>query len=296
MPWRELNVYGVQMKRIVRICLVLTMAGVHFLTCHPVMADGPAPQERPWEKFSIGAGVFLTAVDSNVRFGTGLGVDIDVEKALGLDSTNTVFRADALWRFTLNRRHRLDFTWFSFRREGSRQIVDDITFEDDDGNTVTIPSGTSVEAFFDLDIYELAYSYSFFQDDRIDLAAGIGLYVMPIDFGIKVSGLFEEEEEENFTAPLPVFGLRMDVALTPRWFIRSGAQVFYAEIDNFTGSIMEFRTALEYNPWKHVGIGLGFDILGIRLESENEDWPGIDLKGKVEFNYAGLQFYLRLFF
>ena len=284
------------MKNLMRRCLVLALAGVQLLAFRAAMAGEWNLEEKPWEKFCVNTGVFLTTVDSSVRFGSGLGVDIDVEKALDLNSTNTVFRADALWRFTQNRRHRIDFTWFSFRRDGNRQIVEDIIIEDDDGNTITIPSGSSVEAFFDLDIYELAYSYSFFQDDRIDLAAGIGIYVMPIDFGIKVSGLLDEDEEENFTAPLPVFSLRMDVALNPRWFIRTGAQVFYVEIDNFNGSIMEFRTALEYNPWKHVGIGLGFDTLGIRLESENEDWPGIDLKGKVEFNYVGLQLYLRLFF
>ncbi len=114
-------------------------------------------------------------------------------------------------------------------------------------------------------------------DERIDLAAGIGVYIMPIDFGIKVSGLLDKEGSEKFTTPLPVFGLRMDVALTPKWFIRTGAQVCYLKYDNFTGSILEFRTALEYNPWKHVGIWLGFDTFGLRLEADGEDWPGIDL-------------------
>jgi hypothetical protein len=77
-----------------------------------------------------------------------------------------------------------------------------------------------------LDIYELAYSYSFLQDDRIDLAALIGLYVMPIDFGINVAGLVNVNESEKFTAPLPVVGLRMDIALAPRWFLRTGTQIF----------------------------------------------------------------------
>jgi hypothetical protein len=47
--------------------------------------------------------------------------------------------------------------------------------------------------------------------------------------------------------------------------------------------------AVEYNPWKHVGMGLGFDLLGVRVEAEGEDWPGIDLNGKVEFIYTGFQ-------
>ena len=200
-----------------------------------------------------------------------------------------------MWRFTENRRHRLDFTWFAFRRDGSRQIAGDITIGDGDNQT-TIDAETTVEAFFDLDLYELAYSYSFLQDDRIDLAAGIGFYVMPMDFGIKATCLVDEEGSERFTAPLPVLGLRMDVALTPKWFLRSGAQVFYLEYENFTGRVLEFRAVVEYNPWEHVGIGLGIDSLSINVEAEGEDWPGIDLKGNVEFDYAGVQLYLRLFY
>jgi hypothetical protein len=29
---------------------------------------------------------------------------------------------------------------------------------------------------------------------------------------------------------------------------------------------------------------------------DGEDWPGIDFNGDVEFNYAGLQLYLRIFY
>ena len=275
--------------------LTLTMAVVFFLIPQAGWSEQSDLEGRPWEKVSVNLGVFFSAVDSSFRIGSGVGLDIDVEDLLDLDSSNTVFRTDAMWRFSENRRHRLDFTWFAFRRDGSRQIAGDITIGEGD-DQITIDAGTTVEAFFDLDIYELAYSYSFLQDDRIDLAAGIGFYVMPMDFGIKASGLVDEEGSKRFTAPLPVLGLRMDVALTPKWFLRSGAQVFYLEYENFTGSVLEFRAAVEYNPWEHVGIGLGIDSLSVNVEAEGEDWPEIDFKGNVEFDYAGVQLYLRLFY
>ena len=117
------------------------------------------------------------------------------------------------------------------------------------------------------------------------------VYTLPtVNTHIKTVG------REKFTAPLPVLGLRMYFALTPQWFIRTGSQVFYLEYDNFTGSVIEFRAAVEYNPWKHVGIGLGFDTLGIQLEADGEDWPGIDFEGNVDFKYTGLQLYLRWFY
>jgi len=250
----------------------------------------------PWEKFGLQAGYFLTSVDSGLRFGTGLGVDIDVEDLLGLDSTNSVFRANALWRFSDNRRHRLDLSWFSLNRDGTRQIGQDIVFEDKDGNEITIDAGTNVNAYFDLDIYELSYSYSFLQDERLDLAVQIGAYVMPIDVGLSATGLVNEERSASFTAPLPVLGLRMDVALTPHWFVRTGAQVFYLGYDNFSGSILQVNAALEYKPWDYLGIGLGFDTMKISVEAEGEDWPGVDFNGTIDFGYNGLQLYLRFFY
>ena len=278
-----------------RLSLTVTMAVVLFLMPQAGWSEDRDLEGQPWEKVGVNLGVFISAVDSSFRIGSGVGLDIDVEDLLDLDATNTVFRTDAMWRFSENRRHRLDFSWFAFRRDGSRQIEGDITIGDGD-DQITIDAGTTVEAFFDLDIYQLAYSYSFLQDDRIDLAAGIGFYVMPMDFGIKATGLVDEEGSQRFTAPLPVLGLRMDVALTPKWFLRSGAQVFYLEYENFTGSVIEFRAAVDYNPWEHVGIGLGIDSLSINVEAEGEDWPEIDFKGNVEFDYAGVQLYLRLFY
>ena len=73
--------------------------------------------------------------------------------------------------------------------------------------------------------------------------------------------------------------------------------MFYLEYEEFSGSILEFRAAVEYNPWEHVGIGVGIDSLGIRVEADGStDWPGIDLNGKLNFDYTGLQVYLRVFY
>lgn len=270
--------------------------GLMLIFSQKISAEERNPYDRPWEKFGANFSVFLSAVDSSFRIGSGIGLDIDVEELLDLDETNTVFRADALWRFSKNRRHRLDFSWFTLNRDATRQIFQDITIQDNNNNQITFATGSTLESNFDLDIYELAYSYSIFQDDRVDLAAGAGLYVIPIDFGIRSTRGSLDRGSASITAPLPVINLRMDFALTPTWFIRSRAQAFYLEFDKFTGSILEFQGALECNPWKHVGIGLGFDTMGITVEADGEDWPGVDFKGKVEFDYIGLQLYARLFF
>jgi len=253
-------------------------------------------EDTPWEKFSLDLGYFIANTDTGVRLGSGLGVSVDMEDLLGLDSTNSAGRLDASWRFTENRRHRLDFQWFSFRRDGSRTIGEDIHYKDEDGNDQVIEAGTYVESYFDFDIYQVAYSYSFFQDDRIDLAGSLGLYIMPIDFGLNATGLVNVGCSERFTAPLPTLGIRADFAITPKWFFRSGLEVFYLEIGEFAGSIIDASVAVEYLPWKHFGFGLGFDSMNVHVEADGDDYPGIDFKGEVDFQYTGFQLYAKLYF
>ena len=274
-----------------RKCLYLFVAASLFLFSQPAMAE-----DTTWKKFSLSLGYFIANTDTSVRLGSGLGVSVDMEDLLGLDTTNSAGRVNASWRFTDNRRHRLDFEWFSFRRDGSRTIGEDIHYKDKDGNDQVIEAGTHLESFFDFDIYQLAYSYSFFQDDRIDLAGLLGLYVMPIDFGFNATGLVNVGGSENFTAPLPVLGVRIDFAITPKWYFRSGLEVFYLEIGEFAGSILDANVAIEYLPWKHLGFGLGFDSLNVKAEADGDDYPGIDFKGEVNFHYTGLQLYAKLYF
>jgi hypothetical protein len=260
-------------------------------------AESDDAPRTPWDKVSLQAGYFFTTTNTSLRFGSGIGIEIEAEELLGLDTTSDVFRVGGYWRFTKNRRHRLDLSWFSLNRSGERSVDQEFVIEDPDGNEITIPAGTRVDAFFNLDIYKAQYSYSFFQDDRIDLAFVVGLYIMPIEAGFSASGLIDYDLEEKFTAPLPVIGLRNDIALTPKWIVLSGFQVLYLEIDQFEGSIFQANAALEYRPWKHIGLGLGFDLLHLQVEADGEeDYPGIDLRGNIEFTYAGLSVYGKIYF
>jgi hypothetical protein len=249
------------------IPLMILMAFIVTI-CPPVFAEEKAAEKSaenlPWDKFTINLGTFLSNTDSNVRLSAkGVGASIDPEKTLGLDTTTTVLRAEGLWRFTDNRRHRADLTWFAMRRDGETTLGRDITI---DG--VTYPTGSTANTSFDMDIYKVAYSYSFFQDDRMDVGAGLGLYIMPINFTLNVSGALNGYTAESITAPLPVLGLRADFALTPKWFIKSSLDLFYLEYENFN----------------------------LKVEAEGNDYPEIDLVGEIEYKYFGAMLYATFYF
>lgn len=58
---------------------------------------------------------------------------------------------------------------------------------------------------------------------------------------------------------------------------------------------MGANIALEYLPWKHVGFGLGIDAMRVGVEANGSDYPGVDFKGNVEFDYIGAQLYVKVF-
>jgi len=281
------------MSRLILVAIVTVFLAMPCASALAEESDAKkTAEDLPWDKASISLGSFISSTNSNVRLSAdGLGIGIDVEEALGLDTTQTVLRAGGIWRFSDNRLHRAELSWFALRRDGSTQLTQDITI---DG--VTYPTGTQASTSFDLDIYKATYSYSFLQDDRMDIGAGIGLYIMPIRFEFTASGVVNGQVSEAITAPLPVFGLRADFALTPKWLLKSNIDLFYLEYEQFKGMVYDTSVAVEYKAFKRVGFGLAVENFNLAVEAEGEDYPEINFMGKIEYRYLGAMLYCRIYF
>jgi len=144
------------------------------------------------ERASISLGAFLTDRDTKGRVDSetlGLGTVIDAEDDLGLDSSDTVARLDAYYRFSA--RHRLDFSIFDLSRDATATIDEPIQFGDE---IFDINSTISTE--LDLTIYKAAYTYSFLMRDEGYLGVTAGLYVLSSDISLTESntGQFEADD------------------------------------------------------------------------------------------------------
>ena len=169
----------------------------------------------PWRNFNLNLGINITDLNSSVRFGVaGVGLEVDVEEALGLDSSENVFFGSGYYRFGSTRRHRFDFGYTGYHRDASGVLAQDLPILG-----VIYPEGETVQTSFDFDIIRAGYSYSLLTDDRMDLGIGGSLYIMPIEFGISSTSL--GLRTEDITAPLPVLTLRGDFAITPKLFLKA---------------------------------------------------------------------------
>jgi hypothetical protein len=273
------------------------MVFVSVLLSCPALAAEEKKSDMPWEKAYLSLGVYLATLDSEFRLGAdniGVGVGIDVEDFLGLDTTNSAFRIDAGYRFGSSQRHKMEFNWFRFHREAEKTLTEDVTLPEELGGE-TILAGVTVSSIFNFDILALRYKYSLFFDERADLNVGVGLFVVPMEFGLGEKG--KEKRSESVTAPLPVFSLGFDFAFTPKWVLKQNLSIFYLEFENFKGSILNTQFAIEYYAWKNVALGTGIDGMRVNVEAKDDkDYPGVNFVGSVGFAYFGAQLYVKFYY
>jgi hypothetical protein len=248
-------------------------------------------QSIPWEKGSIGLGGFVAFFSSDLVFGIeGSGSQsINAEDRLGLDSNLTVFRAGAMYRPGKTRRNQFDFSYAGYHRDGDVTLSKEITI---DG--VTYPAGAEVHSVFNFDIIRANYSYAFLQNDRVRLALGLGVYVMPLRYKLEIETTSGRSvvEGADTTLPMPALSLRGEFRLIEKLYLNLGAEGMYLAISDYAGSMIDVNVGVEYQPWKHFGFGLGYNFLGMRVEGKgSSDYPGVNFVGQVDVRFSGLFLY-----
>ena len=254
-------------------------------------------QSLPWEKGAISFGGFVAFFSSDLVFGVeGAGSgSINAEDLLGLDENLTVFRAGAMYRPGRSRRNQLDFSYASYHRDGSATLAEEITI---DG--VTYPVGAQTDSLFNFDIIRGTYSFAFWQNERVRLALGLGVYAVPVryELDIETTGGRTVVEGADTTLPLPSIALRGEFRLVNRLFLNASVEGMYLELNEFRGSLVDLNAGAEYRPWRHFGVGLGYNFMAVNVEGESSssDYPGADFVGRVEVRFSGLFLYGKLSF
>lgn len=215
----------------------------------------------------------------------GVGTVIDYSRDLGGESRDTIPRIDAYYRF--NPRHRIDFTAFSIDRAGSRTIAIDPPIEIGD----EVYSGGTLNSEIKYTLYKLGYAYSFYHSSKVELSITAGLNMTSYDLKFE-DDTGTQVETADVTAPLPMFGLRMGYAITPKWSVNYVAESFFIDLeDKLRGALINYELNTEYKLFKHFAIGAGLARIGSSLEVNDDDW-----KGSVSDSYRGYTIFGTFYF
>lgn len=249
----------------------ITAIVMGMMAANVLAAEGEMPAVAFPDRYMIRLGGYFIDTSDTVFSVTSpikVGTVIDYQRDLDGESTATIPRIDAYYRF--NERHRIDFTSFAINRTGSRTLSVDppvnINGEDYSGDTVN--------SDIDYTLYKVGYAYSFYNSPEVELSLAAGLNIMTYD--LKFSNAEGNKvESAGVTAPLPVFGLRMGYAVTPKWSFHYVAEAFYFSIkDTVKGSLLNFELSTEYRLFKHFALGLGLARVGTNIDVNDNDWTG----------------------
>ncbi len=242
-----------------------------------------------WKPFTLSlGGQLLATVNTTLRVDSstlGTGTEIDLEDDFDVDDRLFAGRIDAEWRIA--KRHALDFSVYDLQRKGTRVIDRDIQI----GNVV-FPVNTEVTNEFENLIVKLAYRYSIIHRTRWHAGASLGLHTMAWKTEWKTTAGAGQQEDFDFTAPLPVVGLFGSYALTPKLYLNAASEFFGLEYEEFDGFLNNTRLSLEHRTFEHVGFGIGLDyfLIDATLDSESGS-----LDAEAEYDYVGLMAFMRIY-
>jgi hypothetical protein len=239
------------------------------------------------DKWMVRLGAYIIdRADTTVSVNTaiGIGTVIDYERDLGGEDSDTIPRIDAYYRF--NERHRIDFTSFVIDRKGQRTLDIDLDIGDEN-----FTASETIQSDIKYTLYKLGYAYSFYHSPKVELSISAGLNITDYELSF-ANATGDKFETAGVTVPLPVFGLRMGYAITPKWSVRYVSEAFFIEFDDtFKGALLNYELNTEYKLFKHFAIGAGIAGLAIDAEINDDEW-----RGQVTDSYRGYTLFGTFYF
>lgn len=165
-----------------------------------------------------------------------------VTAGVAADADSTRYRIDGSWGFA--DRHRLRMPWFNNSTSDSRTLEREVEWAG-----VTYPVSARLNAEFNFDIYELACEYAFLRKENCELSGTVGL-------------------------PLPVVSLRGLWILSHDFWLDASVQYFALSIDEYDGSLADFRVAAIWQPKSWLGVGVGYNQFGVDVDVDKGRFDG----------------------
>ncbi len=233
--------------------------------------------------FELGGFYFQTATQASLTGPNGGGgVVIDFEDALGLEDRNWGAIGGFLWRMT--ERWRLEVEYFQLNRSASRTLATEVHWGDK-----VYPVGATVNSSYDFSDARVGVGYSFFKRRDKELGVGFGLHMATIKTSIESSGT--GGEATDVLAPLPVLSFYGAFALTDQWAVRMRGDWLSLNYDIYSGDVRNIAMDVLYQPFRHVGFGLGVRNLVIDVSIDDPKWHG-----RARTGFSGPTMYMTVSF
>jgi hypothetical protein len=238
-------------------------------------------------KFQISAGAFFGSGDYKLSAdGNAPGTEIDFDKALGVDDSDSSPLAAILWRF--GEKWSLRMQAFRLNIDGKRVLDHDIQFGD-----YTFGQGSNVKAGLKTSVVRAFLGRTFSTGQKYEFGAGVGLHWMQLDAFISGEAFISDQspgfrrETVSADLPLPNIGAWYSYAPTHRWLLITRVDWFNASVGDYSGGLWDVGVGAQYQISKHFGIGAEYGFFELDGKIKDSNW-----NGKAEISTTGPQLFL----
>ena len=243
--------------------LILLLAMAWTAAAHAEQGEIPInPALRDRFYFALGGYFPTTTTEAQLNSTRlGVGTNITLEDTLGMDGKRAVPTAIARWRFA--ERFRLEAEFFQLNRSGQRVVDRDIRWGDQ-----VFPVNSNVRSEFDFFDLRVSAGYAFFKRPDKELGIALGFHIAAYDVSLTANTI--PTEQQDVLAPLPVLSFYGQFALTEQWAVGARLDRFSLSYDKYEGSLSAMGLDLTYQPFRHVGFGVAYRALFIRMEATDD--------------------------
>jgi hypothetical protein len=225
-------------------------------------------------------------VSNTLRYDSSTGVTgtpISAESHLGHKARANQGSIDMMFR--IGERHRIHADFQQLRRTGDEVITGEIRFGDDVYN-----ANDRLVSETELRKLGLAYTYSIFRRERIELGLGLALHLLQLDGRTSVPARFIDEQLDT-AGPFAALVAQASWRVTRRFSLNVSGQYFDLSPDDVRGAYRGLHGDVQFRGWRNLAIGVGYSYSGYLVDSTDTDFSGF-----YRLIYQGPEAFVRVSF
>ena len=240
------------------------------------------------ERIRISLGAMHVSSKTTLRADTSAGLPGTVlsgEDAFGLDKSDFEPKFQATVR--IDTRNRVSFDYFTLDRNGNAVAQTPIVFR----NVLFIP-GDPLQTNLKLTTLGIAYGYSFWHSEKLEIAGTLGVHETDISAMAKVQTQARHIIQSNDQAgPVPTLGIDATWVASRRFYFDGRAQYLHVHVNNLAGSLGIYEVDALYRYRPNVSFAVGYTAVEAKLSSTKGSDAGL-----FDFSTKGPEMFFRVAF
>lgn len=258
-------------------------AGLSLLAC---CVPAHAVEVEALDRWNAAVGGYVLNLDASLRVdGNRRGQDFDLSGDLGLDRSRNVGFFSLGWRPFDH--HQFDLSYYRDGISNTSSLDREITIDDQ-----TFMVGARLDSQFDVDVYDLTYTWWLQAAPRQAFGLNIGLVGYLVDLDVRAQGnasdqVVERSASASVDLPAPKIGISYRRAFGNGWRFTASGSAFETSVGDIDARVLDARAGIEYYPWSRFGLRLQYSVNRINGELDESDFHG-----KAKFDFSGVQLQL----